>query len=218
MMQVSKKIPFDDPDVLNYVRGIYVASNIIICGLYLYVQDTIRRNNGMPSRTPSAPRPTSGLSLLSLARISPCRPSHANSTPLPRKTDMTTIKYVEPAPMGSADTEGKLVTTTIYQYDMDQLRTLFRGQLVGVMMMAFMHLYMKYTQPLLIQSILPIKGAFESNMVKIHVYGWPATGDLKRPFKAAAGIMGAMQGGAVQSDKKAVEAAERAGRGGVKEE
>lgn len=119
--------------------------------------------------------------------------------------------------MGSSE-EGKLVTTTIHAYDSQQVRTAFRGQLMGVAMMAFMHVYLKYTNPLLIQSIIPLKSAFENNIVKIHLWGQPASGDLKRPFKQPQGFMSAMQGGAAQSDKKAVEAAERAGRGGAKEE
>ncbi|KJZ73086.1 Inorganic phosphate transport protein PHO88 [Hirsutella minnesotensis 3608] len=176
MMQVSKRIPFDDPTVLTGVRGIYIASNVIIAIVYLYIQLQINK-----------------------------------------KKDMTTLKYVEPPPMGSTE-EGKLVTTTVHAYDMQQLRTAFRGQLMGVAMMGFMHLYMKYTNPLLIQSIIPVKSALESNLVKIYLYGQPATGDLKRPFKQAQGFMSAMQGGQVQSDKKAIEAAEKSGRGGVKEE
>lgn len=119
--------------------------------------------------------------------------------------------------MGSSE-EGKLVTTTIQAYDTSKLREAFRGQLMGVAMMAFMHLYMKYTNPLLIQSIIPVKTLFESNLVKIHLYGQPASGELKRPFKQAAGFMSAMQGGAAASDKKAIEAAEKSGRGGAKEE
>lgn len=130
---------------------------------------------------------------------------------------MTTLKYVEQPPMGSSE-EGKLVTTTVHAYDTAQLKQAWRGQLMGVAMMAFMHFYMKYTNPLLIQSIIPLKSALESNLVKIHVYGTPATGDLKRPFKAAGGLMSGLQQGPPQSDKKAVEAAERSGRGGVKEE
>ncbi|RCI17225.1 hypothetical protein L249_3174 [Ophiocordyceps polyrhachis-furcata BCC 54312] len=176
MMQVSKRIPFDDPTVLNGVRGIYVASNILIGLVYLFIHMQINK-----------------------------------------KKDMTTLKYVEPPPMGSTE-EGKLITTTIHAYDLQQLRTAFRGQLMGVAMMAFMHLYMKYTNPLLIQSIIPVKSALESNMVKIYLFGQPAIGDLKRPFKQAQGFMSAMQSGQVQSDKKAVEAAEKAGRGGAKEE
>ncbi|KAI9884688.1 MAG: hypothetical protein M1823_003538 [Watsoniomyces obsoletus] len=172
-MQASKKIPFDDPNVLNGIRGVYILSNIIIAGIYLYVQQQINKKN-----------------------------------------DMTTLKYVEPSPMGSAE-EPKLVTTTIHAYDLQQLRSQFKSQLMGVGMMGVMHVYFRYTNPLLIQSIIPLKSAFENNLVKIHLFGQPASGDLKRPFKAA-GFMG-MQG-EVKGDKKSVETAERAGTGGAKEE
>jgi hypothetical protein len=130
---------------------------------------------------------------------------------------MTTLKYVEPPPLGSSE-EGKLVTTTIHAYDSTQIKNSMRTQLMGIGMMAFMHLYFKYTNPLLIQSIIPLKSALESNLTKIHLFGQPSTGDLKRPFKQGAGFMQGLQSGPVQSDKAAVEAAERAGRGGVKEE
>ena len=129
---------------------------------------------------------------------------------------MTVLKYVEPAPMGSTDPP-KVVTTTVHAYDKSQLQALYKSQLMGVGMMAVMHLYFKYTNPLLIQSIIPLKGAFEGNLVKIHVFGKPASGDLKRPWKAAGGMMGMGQG-ELKTDKKSIEEAERAGRGGVKEE
>src|ERR1700754_1962925 len=90
-------------------------------------------------------------------------------------SDMTGIKYVEPPPMGSAE-EPKAVTTTIKEYDMGQLRQLIRAQLMGIGMMGVMHFYFKYTNPLLIQSIIPLKGAFEGNLVKIHVLGKAASG------------------------------------------
>jgi hypothetical protein len=130
--------------------------------------------------------------------------------------DLTTIKYVEPAQLGSGE-EPKLVTTTIQEYDNSQLKALYKAQLMGVGMMAVMHLYMKYTNPLLIQSILPLKGAFEGNLVKIHLLGQPAVGELKRPWKAAGGFMGMGQS-EIKSDKASIEAAERSGRGGAKEE
>lgn len=120
--------------------------------------------------------------------------------------------------MGSAE-EPKLVTTTVHKYDSDQMKALYKAQLMGVGMMAVMHLYFKYTNPLMIQSIIPLKGAFEGNEVKIHLFGQPATGDMKRPFKAPAGLMSSLQGGAAPTqDKKSLEAAEKAGRGGVKDE
>ncbi|KAA8642865.1 hypothetical protein EYZ11_010723 [Aspergillus tanneri] len=173
MMQLAKKVPFEDPDVLLLVRGMYVLSNVIILAIYLYTQSKI------------------------------------NS-----KKDLTTLKYVEPAPMGSNE-EPRPVTTTNMEYDKQQLRQLFKGQLMGVGMMGVMHLYFKYTNPLLIQSIIPLKSAFESNLVKIHVFGKPATGDLQRPFKAANSFMNQ---GQVKSDKASVENAEKNWRGGVKEE
>ena len=116
--------------------------------------------------------------------------------------------------MGSGE-EPRPVTTTNMDYDRQQLRQLIRGQLIGVGMMGVMHLYFKYTNPLLIQSIMPLKSAFESNLVKIHVFGKPATGDLQRPFKAANSFMNQNQ---VKSDKASVEQAEKNWRGGVKEE
>jgi hypothetical protein len=46
MMQLAKKVPFDNPDVLMLVRGIYILSNVIILGLYLYTQAQIKKKNG----------------------------------------------------------------------------------------------------------------------------------------------------------------------------
>lgn len=46
MMQVSKKIPFEDPQVLMGVRILYLVSNLIIAGIYFYVQQQIDKKNG----------------------------------------------------------------------------------------------------------------------------------------------------------------------------
>lgn len=126
------------------------------------------------------------------------------------------MKYLEPAPAGSGE-EPKLVTTTVMEYDNQQLQAQYKQQMMGVAMMAFMHLYLKYTNPLLIQSIIPLKGAFEGNLIKVHLFGKPDVGELKRPWKATGGFMG-MGAGDVKTDKASIEAAERAGRGGAKEE
>lgn len=193
MMQVSKKIPFDDPDVLLMVRGLYIVSNVLILGIYFYTQTQITKKKGTLIFRKS---------------------SRAQSYILIQITDMTTLKYVEPAPMGTGE-EPRPVTTTNMDYDKGQLRQLIRSQLMGVGMMGVMHLYFKYTNPLLIQSIIPLKGAFESNLVKIHVFGKPATGDLARPFKNAGGFMSQ---GQPKSDKASIENAEKNYRGGVKEE
>lgn len=205
MMQVSKKIPFDDPNVFMGVRALYIISNVIILGIYLYVSMQIDKKKGEQEERNSYTQ----------------RHHLVQSAPLTSSdlADRTVLKYVEPAPMGSTE-EPKAVTTTVQAYDKQQLRGLYKGQLMGVGMMAVMHLYFKYTNPLLVQSIIPLKGAFEGNLVKVHLLGKPASGDLKRPWKAAQGFMGAMGGGAneIKTDKKSIEAAEKAGRGGVKDE
>ncbi|TVY35387.1 SRP-independent targeting protein [Lachnellula subtilissima] len=177
MMQVSKKIPLDDPNTLNLVRAGYLLSNLIIIAVYAYTHLVINK-----------------------------------------KKDMTTLKYVEQPQMGSTE-EPKPITTTVHKYDVDQMKSLYKAQIMGIGMMGVMHLYFKYTNPLLIQSIIPLKSAFEGNEVKIHLFGKAAVGELRRPFKAAAGFMSALQGGAAPAqDKKSIEAAEKAGRGGSKEE
>jgi len=61
------------------------------------------------------------------------------------------MKYLEPAQPLSGD-QPKLVTTTISAYDRDQLKAAFKSVLMGVGMMGVMHIYFKYTNPLLIQS------------------------------------------------------------------
>ncbi|KAJ8692113.1 phosphate transporter (Pho88) [Pleurotus ostreatus] len=44
-MQVARKIPFDDPEVLTYVRIGYVVSQIIILGVYYYITLVIKKKN-----------------------------------------------------------------------------------------------------------------------------------------------------------------------------
>lgn len=125
------------------------------------------------------------------------------------------MKYVEPPSPLSGQTEDKLVTTTVKEYDLSQVNSAIKGMFSGIAMMAFMHLYMKYTNPLVIQSILPVKSALETNIVKIHVFGKPASGDLKRPFKVTSMFNAAGGQGEIKTDKKTIEQAETAGAGGA---
>lgn len=137
-----------------------------------------------------------------------------------KKNDLTTIKYVEPAnPMGG-QAEPKAVVTTVKEYDLKQIDGQIKSIFTSLAMMGVMHLYMKYNNPLVMQSISSVKSALETNIVKIHLWGQPASGELKRPFKAAPSIFLAFTGGAgdVKTDKASIDAAETAGSGGIKEE
>lgn len=56
---------------------------------------------------------------------------------------------------------------------------------MGIAMMAVMHVYFHFTQPLFIQGLMGIKNLYDAKPVKIYIFGQKAEGDLKRPFKAA---------------------------------
>lgn len=64
MMQASKKIPFEDENVLWGVRGLYILSNVIIFGVYMYVKMQIDKKRGKSSTILPLPR-------LSVPNISP---------------------------------------------------------------------------------------------------------------------------------------------------
>jgi hypothetical protein len=51
-MQIAKKIPMEDPMVLNGLRAAYVLSNLIILGIYLYIRTTIKAKKGMDRQLP----------------------------------------------------------------------------------------------------------------------------------------------------------------------
>ncbi|QRV74764.1 inorganic phosphate transporter PHO88 [Ceratobasidium sp. AG-Ba] len=163
-MQVARKIPFEDPQVLQWVRIGYIAAQVICLATFYVVSAKIKAKN-----------------------------------------DQTVLKYVEPKNPMSPDSGG-LVTTTVRDYDLAETSKLVRGVYMGVLMMAFLHGYMKYTQPLFIQGLMALKNLIEAKPVAIHIFGKPAQGDLKRPFKAAGGLFGA---GEPATDAASIKEAEK---------
>jgi hypothetical protein len=176
MMQVSKRLDFENPDVVFYVRVAYATATLTTLAIYLYTKQVILKKN-----------------------------------------DLTTLKYVSSPNTMAGESEGKLTVTTVKEYDLQQVQSSIKSVFTSLAMMGFMHLYMKYTNPLVMQSISPVKSALESNIVKIHIFGKAASGDLKRPFKAAS-LFGGFGGDDVKTDKQTIEQAETAGTGGVKQE
>lgn len=85
---------------------------------------------------------------------------------------------------------GALVTTTVKDYDLGEVSKLIRSVFMGLAMMGFLHVYMKFTQPLFIQGLMGLKSLYDAKLVQIHILGKPAVGDLERPFKAAGGLFG----------------------------
>lgn len=104
--------------------------------------------------------------------------------------DQTVLKYVDAAQPFSKD-QPPLITTTVQEYDTNQLKSNVKAALMGVGMMGVMHLQFGYAQPLIVQSIMPIKNVFESKVAKVHLLGQEAVGDLKRPWKVGGLFAGA---------------------------
>ncbi|KAH8917180.1 inorganic phosphate transporter [Atractiella rhizophila] len=173
LMQVARKIPFDDPQTMDYVRIGYVTCQLLCFAVYYYTAFKIRQRN-----------------------------------------DLTILKYVEP-PSLSKPEGGNLVTTTHKDYDLSKVTEGVRQVLLGCAMMGFLHLYMKYTQPLFLQSIMPLKGLYDAKIIQIHLLGKEATGDLKRPFKSG-GLMGSASD--PQTDKAAIKEAEKKAKAGKKDD
>ena len=181
-MQVAKRIPFDDhPEYITYARGIYLAAQLACLAVFYFCQIRV----GSCSLSPSPHSPMSYLVSDSDSGVA----VGCWLLQVKKANDLTVIKYVN-AKNPMSQEPGELVTTTNRDYDLAEISKSMRGTLMGCAMVGFMHLYLGYTNPLVIQSILPVKNALESNMAKIWVWGQPATGDLKRPFKAPPGLFG----------------------------
>ncbi|CCF57921.1 hypothetical protein KAFR_0D02730 [Kazachstania africana CBS 2517] len=120
------------------------------------------------------------------------------------KNDTTELKIFTPKnPMNPNDTD-KEETTTVRDYDLQQVESAIKSIYSGLAMMGFMHLYLKYTNPLFMQCINPIKSALEHNETKIHLFNHEATGELERPFKTA-NLMESLFGGQKQEEQEEAE-------------
>jgi len=148
VMQVARKIPFDEPGVLNYVRIGYVVSQLAILAVYFFISYKIKQTN-----------------------------------------NLTVLKYVEP-PTPMSEDPGKLVTTTIRDYDLKETSKLLRSAYLSIIMMAGLHGYLGYTQPLFVQGVMGLKNLYDAKLVSIYILGKEADGELKRPFKGAASMFG----------------------------
>ncbi|CCD22941.1 Snd3p NDAI_0A07870 [Naumovozyma dairenensis CBS 421] len=109
------------------------------------------------------------------------------------RNDITELKYKHKEQGTNKEVE---IVTTVKEYDLQEIDAAIKSTFTNLAMMGFMHLYMKYTNPLFMQSISPIKSALEHNEVQIHLFSKAATGDLKRPFKTPSLMDSFMNAGA----------------------
>ncbi|CAG8579572.1 inorganic phosphate transporter Pho88 [Gigaspora rosea] len=138
------------------------------------------------------------------------------ATIIKKKNDTTALEYVEPAKR-LTDEPSKHVETTNRDYDLGKLQELLKQTVIGIGFMMVLHLWFEFTQPLFIQSLLPLKITYENPLVQIHLLGKPAEGDLKRPFKTAGLFGNLVDSQQPQTDKTSIKKAKKASNSGQRD-
>ncbi|KAG0002634.1 hypothetical protein BGZ80_005938, partial [Entomortierella chlamydospora] len=128
------------------------------------------------------------------------------------KKDTTVLKYLDqPKPLSGE--QPKVVTTTNMAYDLEQNAQAQKQALFGLVFMIFLHFQFGVIRPLVVQSILPVKNALQSKWAQVYLFGKPAEGELKRPWKADnpfAALTGAQDQQTEAEEKAAIKKAEKA--------
>ncbi|KAI7904709.1 inorganic phosphate transporter Pho88 [Cokeromyces recurvatus] len=129
-----------------------------------------------------------------------------------QKNDQTILKYVEPASQNWDGTEisDQLINITVKDYDVNEVNKSIKQSAIGILMIAFLHFKMGYIQPLLVQSILGFKTFLLTKEARIHIWGSPASGDLRRPFRIDAPFGMVNEKKQPRTDKGAIKKAEKA--------
>ncbi|KAI9595445.1 inorganic phosphate transporter Pho88 [Syncephalis fuscata] len=119
------------------------------------------------------------------------------------KNDQTPLRYQE-AQQPFSQEPPNFITTTVCEYDQQQFWQQIKQVGTSVALLGFIHYKWGYVQPLLLQSILPVKSLFDSPAIQVHLLGKPAEGELKRPWKAASPF-GAFGSGAAATNPTGVD-------------
>ncbi|KAI9364168.1 inorganic phosphate transporter Pho88 [Pilaira anomala] len=120
--------------------------------------------------------------------------------------------YVEPASQSwdGTETADQLINTTVMDYDIAEVHKTVKQSAMGILMITFLHFKFGYIQPLLVQSILGFKTFLMTKEVRIHYWGSPTVGDLRRPFRLEAPFGMVNEKKQPKTDKGSIKKAEKA--------
>ncbi|CCT76103.1 uncharacterized protein FFB20_10354 [Fusarium fujikuroi] len=82
-----------------------------------------------------------------------------------------------------SDKKGRPITTTVYKHDRSLLFNAVRKQIFGILVAVIMHFYLGLRGAMVTQSILPLKLAFQNNLVRIYVVQGDLKDNINRPYK-----------------------------------
>ena len=88
-------------------------------------------------------------------------------------------------PRPFSDEEAKTERITTEAYDNRELFKMLQSTVFGAFLLILIHIWLGALQPLIFQSILPLKTLFTSNLFQIYILGKKAEGKLERPWKEA---------------------------------
>jgi hypothetical protein len=86
-------------------------------------------------------------------------------------------------PRPFSEEEPKTERLTVEEYDNRELYKVIQSTVFGAFLLILIHIWLGALQPLIFQSILPLKTLFTSNLFQIYVLGKKAEGKLERPWK-----------------------------------
>lgn len=121
--------------------------------------------------------------LLTLAYIRAC---------IQKNKEKSSVVVVSP-PKPFSDEEPKSERISIQEYDNRELNKMLQQTVMGAVILIAVHMWLKTLQPLIFQSILPLKNLFTSNLFQIYILKRKAEGKLERPWKESSPFADLMQ-------------------------
>jgi hypothetical protein len=110
-------------------------------------------------------------------------------TKISKKNDETKLVYSEPPKPMSGD-EPEIITISVKDYDLKQLKQLATQTLIGLGIVSAMHFKWGYLRPLLLQTVLGFRTLYQTPIVKVVLLNFEAVGDLQRPWKSPSSPFG----------------------------
>ncbi|ORX87114.1 hypothetical protein BCR32DRAFT_324596 [Anaeromyces robustus] len=98
----------------------------------------------------------------------------------------------------------EVITQTIREYDLGKCKQMVFNVAMTVGFSTLLYYKFNMIRPLAIQSALAIKNLYEQPLVRIHLLGKPATGELARPFNVN-GLFGQKEEALTDKDVKRME-------------
>lgn len=75
------------------------------------------------------------------------------------------------------------------EYDLKQLKSMLTKTILSTVISFFIFYKWNITKPFLLQGVMGLLGLFNEKLVQLYIFGYPAEGPLKRPFKVDKGFL-----------------------------